>query len=250
MGTITGQDTGIRVYMTYDYEQFRPLKGNRDIDKTHIKRLIKSVTNAGMLVAPIIVNNKGEIVDGLHRRDTAKATEAPLYFIIVDDYDIEEMKILNQCHKGWTGDSFLSLFSGLGNQEYIKLKKYKDEFKLSLSTCISICSDTATGSGGVARGASFRAGKFAFTNSKAYDIGNQLIEISEYFPLYKRKTFINAFIHCSRVKGFNFNEFISKLKLPANHMKFYGTVKEMREEIHRVYNYRRRDNKKIELRAK
>lgn len=53
----------LQVYFTTDYSKFKLMKGNREIDALHVKRLIESFREQ-YLFSPILVNSKHEIIDG------------------------------------------------------------------------------------------------------------------------------------------------------------------------------------------
>ena len=70
-----------QVNSTNDYLKFKTLKGNRNVNKLHVRRLKESFKEA-YLLSPIIVNQNFEIIDGQHRFEAAKSMELPINFII------------------------------------------------------------------------------------------------------------------------------------------------------------------------
>ena len=65
-----------QVMMTNDYNMFKNIEGNRNINKIHLKRLKQSIQEKHIMV-PIIVNGKYEIIDGQHRFQSAKDLSKP-----------------------------------------------------------------------------------------------------------------------------------------------------------------------------
>ena len=54
------------VYMTYDYNIFKKMLGNRELNERHVFRLKKSIRE-NYIPNAIIVNQSMEVVDGQHR---------------------------------------------------------------------------------------------------------------------------------------------------------------------------------------
>lgn len=74
-----------QVNQTNDYNLFKSLKGNRNVNKLHVQRLKESF-KGDYLMSPIIVNQNYEIIDGQHRFNAAKDLSLPVNFIICNDY--------------------------------------------------------------------------------------------------------------------------------------------------------------------
>jgi hypothetical protein len=55
------------VFKTQDYEMFKPLTGNRNVNILHVKRLIQSF-QVQHLISVVIVNERYEVIDGQHRK--------------------------------------------------------------------------------------------------------------------------------------------------------------------------------------
>ena len=59
------------VHTTTDYFLFKPINGNRNINRLHLSRLKKSIEE-NYLFTVIIVNENYEIIDGQHRFECIK----------------------------------------------------------------------------------------------------------------------------------------------------------------------------------
>ncbi|MEQ9286955.1 MAG: ParB N-terminal domain-containing protein [Cyclobacteriaceae bacterium] len=82
------------VFETNDYSSFKKIKGNRGIDPQHVNRLEHSFKKKH-LKTPILLNEKMEIVDGQHRVEAAKNLNLPVYYIIKENYGLDEARALN-----------------------------------------------------------------------------------------------------------------------------------------------------------
>ena len=76
-----------QVYKTNNYDIFKLMPNNRNVNLTHVGRLKLSFKEM-YLISPIIVNSRMEIIDGQHRLHAAKELNLPIYYIIVDGYAV------------------------------------------------------------------------------------------------------------------------------------------------------------------
>lgn len=131
--------TEIRV--TTDYELFAKLKGNRDVIKSHIKRIRQSfnkrhVKECSILVAfnpdyepgrPLFV-----VIDGQHRFEALQMDNRPISFTVVEDLTKEEIleiiELLNTSQVNWDVTNFMGSKSTLGNTNYILYKTIFDKY--------------------------------------------------------------------------------------------------------------------------
>ena len=78
------------VMKSSNYDMFKTMEGNREINSTNLNQIILSMKEK-QLVIPIIVNEKFEIIDGQHRFSACKYLNLPVYFLISNGYDIEDV---------------------------------------------------------------------------------------------------------------------------------------------------------------
>ncbi len=83
-----------QIEKTKEYSKFKHLKGNRPIQKYHLKKLKQSIEKDNCLnLHPIIVNKNFEIIDGQHRLEVAKQLDLDIFFIqsesVKDEHFIE-----------------------------------------------------------------------------------------------------------------------------------------------------------------
>lgn len=92
------------VYQTTDYEMFKFLKGNREINKTNEKNLEKNFGENGenYVMNPIIVNEKMEIIDGQHRFTALKKIGKPIHYIVVKGVGGDAAQRMNQVSLRWS----------------------------------------------------------------------------------------------------------------------------------------------------
>jgi len=72
-----------KILITYDYEIFKRMRGNRILNNSHVKNLVKSMKEK-YLPQPILVNKDMEIIDGQHRFAAAEELNLPIHYLIID----------------------------------------------------------------------------------------------------------------------------------------------------------------------
>lgn len=132
------------IYETTDYDKFHFITGNRPVRKMDIQRLAKRMLKVGFLPNRAIeVNPDMGIVDGQKRYLAAQEAGLPvLYKIAEKSMTLEDIQGL-QMQKAWTTQDYLSSYIVLGNKDYIKLKAFADEYRLSIAIAYNILSDNA-----------------------------------------------------------------------------------------------------------
>ena len=64
--------TNVQVFETRDYDQFKKLNGNRNINESQVDGIVHSILEVGYQPVPILVNEFMEIIDGQHRLEAVK----------------------------------------------------------------------------------------------------------------------------------------------------------------------------------
>ena len=216
------------VYKTFSYDDFKILKGNRDVD--HINSIKKSMVDNGPLFNPILVNENMEILDGQNRFYASKELGLPIYYVIRPGYGVKETRILNRNSKNWTFHDYVKSYAGEGIQGYIDLKKLIDMFpELPPNKVIHIANgklsnDSRVGTDKYNKGNisdnvnSIKKGVYQVKDmEKAISIGNMIMEYKglddNERPIFKRPEFISAIIKLSRCVDFDNDEVIRKIKM-------------------------------------
>lgn len=108
---------------TKNYDIFKFLEGNRNIDTKHVNSLIESIKNKNLLsVRPILVDEKFNILDGQHRLEAAKMLDLPIFYFQISSDDKSEIIKLNQNNKNWKLKDFLKFHSiNNNNKNYINI---------------------------------------------------------------------------------------------------------------------------------
>jgi len=116
-----------QVYKTYNYDLFKIMEDNRDLNDLHVKRLVQSFQEQH-LVCPIIVNEKLQVIDGQHRLQASKETGVPVYYMMIAGYGIKQVQILNTNQKDWNQMDFLHMWCAKGKPAYLEVQKFMNDF--------------------------------------------------------------------------------------------------------------------------
>lgn len=113
-----------QIQKTTDYQIFKRMDGNRNLDRFHLKKLSSAIERDNQLnVHPIIVNKDFYIIDGQHRLEVAKSLGIEIFYIqseTVTDLHVIEGNV-NQ--KGFEVDNYIDYFAiKERNPVYIELK--------------------------------------------------------------------------------------------------------------------------------
>lgn len=130
MNTITGLLQGA-VYLTTDYDQFKYVTGNRDIGN-RVAKLEKSVAKIGYVPAPIIVNEKMEIIDGQARFEYCKKTGTAIAYYVIPGLTVDDCTAMNTVSTVWSIRDFINSYADRHYDSYLLMEKYLDKFPYQL----------------------------------------------------------------------------------------------------------------------
>lgn len=169
------------VFSTTNYDMFKGVVGNRPIYQPHVDRVRRSVLKKNMLARnPIKVNEDFQIIDGQHRLEVAKQLQIPIYYMIEPDGGLAEIQLL-QTTRTWLTVDYLESFIAMKKTDYIKLKDFANEHRLSVSIAMSVLSQRFGGHSELIR--DFKEGKFAIGDEKAAeDIANLISDVRRHSP--------------------------------------------------------------------
>lgn len=119
----------VSVYETSDYNRFRLIKGNRDLDVNKLKRIIADIERGTNLLryCPVLVVEKGDkldIVDGQHRFAVSKKIKSPVYYILAEELTLYDIARMNSNTEKWKAKDFINCYCELGNKDYISLREF------------------------------------------------------------------------------------------------------------------------------
>lgn len=116
------------VQRTTDYSMFKTLKGNRDVGRPRVRKIISSIEKVGYIMNPIIVNERMEVIDGQGRLEALKELQLPVYYLVAPKAGITECVSMNINQEKWSALDYIKSYAERGNPDYILLKEAFDEY--------------------------------------------------------------------------------------------------------------------------
>ena len=234
-----------QVRSTNEYSVFKGLKGNRPINKAHVKRLTASMKKR-YLETFILVNEKMEIIDGQHRLEAIRKLNLPVYYIVKEGYGLEETQILNLNTHNWSTNDFMDGYCEAGDKEYIKYRDWHIKYKFNHQSSMNLLAGTCMEHGSWYE--VFKAGVFKVTNLKeATKIADKITMIQDYYPNYKRRGFVSAMTKAVLHPDYNHAYFMKKLKYLSTSLVDCVKWQQYSSIIEDIYNYKTRKENKIRL---
>lgn len=239
-----------QVKYTTNLDMFKLMENNRPVNHSRVKKIYQSMVKNGLLVQPITVNKKMEIVDGQHRYHSSKLSGLGIYYIQVDNYNEEQVVQTNTNSQSWSRKDFLYYYVSKGNRNYIKLGEFMKQFPhFSLTDSMFLLTN---GSFTNTKKEDFNNGNFKVSNyQKGVQWGEFITSLQRFFPEgYSRTIFVRSMISVLRKyeNEFNTDEFIKKSEIVPHFYKICGNHGDYVRMIEDIYNFKRRNDNKIFIR--
>ena len=245
----------VSVQFTQNLGMFKLHNVNREVDSPRVKRITDSMKKDGLKLVPIIVTSNYVVVDGQHRLTAAKEAGKGIYFIVDNTIPnttkgiFEAARKFNQNMKEWGKQDYIHGFSEQGNKSYKTLEEFSKEFPMfSLTERIMLLQNSGTRH---VDKQEFSEGKFVVGNmDTAKEWANNLLQLKPYFEKgYNKSVFVRTLLTIMEKKpDFKFEEFLHKVKLRPSSIYVCGDKKSYAEMIEDIYNYKRRNDEKLNLR--
>jgi hypothetical protein len=181
---MTKKTVKIDIYETTDYDIFKKVVGNRPVFTAHVDKLRRSIQRKNMLERnPIKVNEKMQIIDGQHRLEAARQLSLPIYYLIEPEGGLSEIQLLNANNRSWLTSDYLESFIAMGRREYMQLRDFAEEYRISISIAMQVLSQRYNDHDVLLR--EFREGKFTVGDiAKAENTASLIGEVRRHSPDY------------------------------------------------------------------
>lgn len=228
------------VLATKDYDLFSFLRGNREIDRANVDKIKESMQKE-QLVIPIVVNSSCGIVDGQHRYTAAKELGLPVYYIMQEDYGINQVLLANtNGSKKWTNEDFLIQHVELGNEDYVDFRNMCQVYGIAVSEMMKIFC-TLQGEKTSIFKKNFRNGNFVLDEKEKvvkFLLALEKFNIGEFSKHYKKSNFISAFLKLYTRSDYDQKIMENKLETNSFQLKQCATSKEYLSLIcNQIYSY-------------
>lgn len=234
---------------TKKYDMFTTVSGNRDIDNSHVYKLIRSISRNNLLAQyPILVNNKMEVIDGQHRLEAAKQMNEEIHYNIVNGLEIQDIMEINSSSKKWALQDYVDAYVKLGNEHYIKLQNFIEKYNFSVGMSAQLMHGTTISGGGYHYALNLKTGKFEVkTEEEAHRIAGYVMRLKEHavYPIEKDREFMRAIRALSKNPVFDFNRLLNKLDTHYLEITRQADKKLHLLRLEELYNYK--SSKPVEL---
>lgn len=236
------------VESTYSYTKFKDLLGNREDKEKRKKNVLKSIEEVGLIPAPIIVNEKSEVVDGQARLAAFEELGLPVYYMRVNGLTLEDCIAMNKTSKAWSLKDYVNSFAQTGSPDYQVLKQFIEKYgKLSMDVITwALCGHTYPVK-------TLREGDFQIDYAWVKDADCILKEIAEMLDgitIHGHITNLQlALGYC--LKNPKIDNTRLKDRFRKNHWKFnsYSTTSDWIKAVDDVYNFKTKRDFQVPIRA-
>jgi hypothetical protein len=233
-----------KIYFTRDYTRFKNIIGNRLLNESKIKRIIKDIENGLDILkyCPIIVDTEMNVIDGQHRLYVARTIKSNIWYVISESLSLSEIAKINSNTERWKAKDFIHCYSAQGNADYDKLRNYLDEyhFPLSISLKLLCGNKTSDGGAGMRLKQLFEAGEFKIkTWDKAIAIAMKVNSFAQ-FESRKTRPFIDAIARLIENGKCDFEHLLKKYEANPDALKPQPDTKSYLRNLEEIYNLNQR----------
>lgn len=233
------------VEKTREYNQFKLLSGNRPVNKSHIKKLRKSIeANNHLNLHPIVVNKNYEVIDGQHRLECARQLGVDIFYIKSDTINDEHLIECNVNQKSFEVENYIDFFAVKEKKpEYIQLKDMLKSSGLKPKALLTLLLGVVSGN----LLEFLKTGKFKFPGSEEpLEVLNFYFDFSAYvkdkrikpFSMFTNHNFTRALRWLYKTNGFEAAMFFKKLDLRWFDLKPQRTSEDWYALLISIYNFK------------
>lgn len=260
-----------QIYTTENYDMFETVVGNRQLNETNKKKLIKSIANGGYIKSSAIIcafdkndtHKPLKILDGNHRFHSGKHLKVPISYTITDEVNINnptEIKKLiirlNTASKTWDIKDYMEAYGSLNNQNYTLYRElYNSRTKNCRYDHDTIFFILSKMKGRNVDFDTFKREDFSFTSEdktkleqlfRVFDKvltmtytdidGKTIVAVDK----IRKRQFFKALFLYMRTPNFNLEHFMKKLSISEKILNKCDNVEEATKMIRTIYNYHSR----------
>lgn len=231
---------------TRDYSLFYYIPGNRPL-RNRVKKMIAAIRKNGNFLSdyPVLTTktngtNKRGILDGQSRFEAAKLLGESIFFIEAETVKtIGDVSNANARQEPWIVTDYVESHAVQGNQDYIKLKNFMEEFKIKGGIAASLLMGIDPAGGSV--NDSVRDGRFKVKNElEAHVIAGVLRSLKKVVPFAFDRSLVQAISRLIKVKDFDPERMIEKIRRQPTRFVKCASYEQYVSLIEELYNYRAR----------
>jgi len=232
------------VFQSMEYSLFKMITGNRQLNETKIKKIIKDI-NAGIDVLkyyPIQViekNKRLEILDGQHRFYICKKLKRPVFYIVMkEEKKLSDIAKINSNVEKWKVKDYINCYVQQGIDDYRILQDFMEKYKISGSTSMKLLYTGTPGNEGVD---SKTTEKFQRGEFRAKHV-NTAIEIAEAcktfssFEFHRERGFVIAIYRIIRANKIKIEELHERFLRNPTALTRHASFKDYIYNLEQIFN--------------
>ena len=112
-------DKDVIIATTKEYSLFNLLNSNREIKRSNVENIKKSILQNGYSkFSTIIIDEDFNIINGQHRFTACHELDMPIRFTMIEGATAEDMIILNSNQRNWENEDFIKSYAYRGFKYY------------------------------------------------------------------------------------------------------------------------------------
>ena len=245
-----------RIYkaLPKDYDHFKIMRTNREINKRHISKLKESFSKQ-YIELPILVNDDYEIVDGQHRFTAACEKGLPIYYCMIKGLGMKQAILMNITNKNWEHNDYAQHYLKQNLPDYKKYDLFKREFggnsgfKHSSMLMLLAGHDKDLG----LLNSLFREGCIEINDfNQARILAREIMKCEDIYEGWNSQVFVRCMLHLLKYNEYDHKRFVNKLRQRPSELirdlLIAGTnPKRVIRSIEEIYNYKSRKGDSIRL---
>lgn len=239
-----------QILTTNQYNQFKTITGNRNLNQKKINKIIKDISKGLNLLpyCPIIVYQEGEhleIVDGQHRFEVSKQINSDVYYVLMNKLELRQIAMMNSRQDKWSVNDFLRAYVKVGIEDYQILGDVVKKYKVNISTAASFLMNGNLTNRQKADTA-FRDGLFKVnfleSTTALFNLSHSLFDVYKFYT----DRYLLVAVQTIQKKGLcDFKELKLCIDRAPMVMDKQATTKEYMNNIERVYNFKKKQRRII-----
>ena len=226
------------IKVTTNYGMFKRLEGNRDISKQRRDAILSSLYENGYIGAPILVNEKMEVIDGQGRLEACKELGIPIPYCIRRGTDIHTCMVLNQNTRNWNDEDYIRSYAEQGNENYKRLLRLMEKYG-EKTTNVIYAVKGANYNGG--SNTPLRRGVFKVTDQEFKKGDQTLAKLAPLRPYISESGAPNQKLSCAIMYAINnpnvdYNRLALVMKERHRLIAPLNRMEDLLEEISKIYN--------------
>lgn len=251
------------VKTTRDYDVFKVMEGNREVDVPHVRRLMRVIKENDLTAKfPIVVNSNMEVVDGQHRLEALKRLDLPVNYRVEDDVAIEDVRVINQVNKRWSWNDLARSYVELGNENYQPLLDLNEQRPglFNLDTLLAIANVTKTRNNTKPLANYFFGGGLVLDDEQRAELLRKTAYLSDFAdlqPHFKRyssrnsyelpRAYSSALIRIMKSDKYDHQTFMQRLSSAHVELPAVVDVNEALRELEKAYNHKLSEENRVRL---